>query len=208
MRQCRRLPWALPKSEQGLRSKRLPGAEASCLHMCLRVTCMCPFIPEVWTVWVNNSYDSKFRQKSGHVPNILVAIMWFFLVWTGKGSSDCCRHRPPRVAGVYTSLAVIEIETCVCPVPHCVNEEKTAAFWLARDILLFKEFDSGAHLELSFVKLSVVQTPSHREQTFCWRGQVQENFWMKSAAESSLVLIRLKPAPDHAHSWADFKAQH
>lgn len=36
---------------------------------------------------------------------------------------------------------------------------------------------------------------------------VQENFWVKASVESCLVLIRLKQAPAHAHSWAHFKAQ-
>ena len=77
-----------------------------------------------------------------------------------------------------------------------------------RDAVPFKELDSGPHFEFGFERLSLARTPPRREQTFCWRGQVLENFWMKPAAESCWVLIRLQPAPDHADSWAHFKAQH
>lgn len=72
---------------------------------------------------------------------------------------------------------------------------------------IFKDSVSVFHFEFNFVMLFVAQTLPHREQTFCWRGQVQENFWVKASAESCLVLIRLKQAPAHAHSWAHFKAQ-
>ena len=85
---------------------------------------------------------------------------------------------------------------------------------MVRDVPCLKSLTRAPHFKFSSEKLTAAfcgtrlsPLAQNSDKHFAEEAKFRRVFRMQSAAESCLVLILLQPAPDHADSWAHFKAR-